>query len=76
MPITSLLIVLGRSVGLTDPPFAESITSGRYRPWAALVTNQAVKRGVQGTPTTLVDGVAVPANAEAIVAAIRSHARV
>jgi protein-disulfide isomerase len=70
------LVMLGQAVGLTDPAFAESVMSGRYLPWAAFVTEQALRRGVQGTPTTFVDRTPVPANVEAIAAAIASHVHV
>ena len=50
------LIELGRSVGLTDPSFAEAVNSGKYESWATKVTETASARGVTGTPTVLVAG--------------------
>jgi protein-disulfide isomerase len=70
------LIMLGQAVGLTDPAFAEAVTSGRYLPWAGFVTERAVQRGVSGTPSTFVDGVPVPASADAIAIAVAQHVRV
>jgi hypothetical protein len=46
-----------------------------YVPWADHVTRVAMARGVSGTPTTLVQGVPVPANARAIAAAVASALR-
>ena len=39
-------------------------------PWVAYVTERALVRGVSGTPSTFVEGVPVPANAQTILAAI------
>jgi protein-disulfide isomerase len=50
------LIEIGRSVGLTDPAFADAVTKGTYRGWATTVTDTASARGVTGTPTVLVGG--------------------
>jgi protein-disulfide isomerase len=63
------LVALGRAVGLDDD-FERCVRSGRYLPWAAYVTARAIMRGVQGTPTVLVEGVPVPANAALISAAV------
>ncbi|RBY81343.1 disulfide bond formation protein DsbA [Blastococcus sp. TF02-09] len=69
------LVELGTSVGLTDPGFVQGVPSHPYVPWADYVTQRALARGVSATPTTLVDGVPVPANARAIAAAVASGAR-
>jgi protein-disulfide isomerase len=69
------LVELGVSVGLTDPDFVRCVPSHAYVPWADYVTQRALARGVSGTPTTLVDGVPVPANARAITAAVASLVR-
>ncbi len=50
------LIEIGRSVGLTDPAFADAVTKGTYRSWATTVTDAASARGITGTPTVLVAG--------------------
>jgi protein-disulfide isomerase len=69
------LVELGISVGLTDPGFVRCVPEHAYVPWADYVTQRALARGVSGTPTTLVDGVPVPANARAIAAAVASLVR-
>jgi protein-disulfide isomerase len=69
------LVELGIAVGLTDPSFARSVPQHPYVPWADHVTQRAMARGVSGTPTTLVEGVPVPANARAIAAAVAAVVR-
>jgi protein-disulfide isomerase len=69
------LVELGAAVGLTEPTFARGVAEHRYIPWADHVTQRAMARGVSGTPTTLVAGVPVPANARAIAAAVAAVAR-
>jgi protein-disulfide isomerase len=69
------LVELGTAVGLTDPAFAQSVPQHPYVPWADYVTQRAMARGVSGTPTTLVAGVPVPANARAIAAAVAAVVR-
>lgn len=69
------LVELGVSVGLTDPAFVRCVPEHVYVPWADYVTQRALARGVSGTPTTLVAGVPVPANAQAIAAAVASLVR-
>ena len=61
------LAELAGSVGLPGA-FTECLHSGRYLDWAPYVTALAVARGVQATPTVLVNGTAVPANARMIKA--------
>jgi protein-disulfide isomerase len=63
------LIALGRAMGLGEA-FAQCVGAGTHLPWAAFVTSRAIERGVQGTPTTFVAGVPVPANAALIAAAV------
>jgi protein-disulfide isomerase len=50
------LVEIGKSVGLSDAAFANAVTDGTYRGWAAKVTETASARGVTGTPTVLVAG--------------------
>jgi protein-disulfide isomerase len=69
------LVELGVTVGLTEPSFVQCVPQHVYVPWADRVTQLALARGVSGTPTTLVDGVPVPANARAIAAAVGSALR-
>jgi protein-disulfide isomerase len=69
------LVELGLAIGLTDPVFVQGVLQHVYVPWADHVTQLAMARGVSGTPTTLVEGVPVPANARAIAAAVASTVR-
>jgi protein-disulfide isomerase len=69
------LVELGAAAGLTDPAFAQCVPEHPYVPWADYVTQRAMARGVSGTPTTLVEGVPVPANARAIAAAVAAVVR-
>jgi protein-disulfide isomerase len=69
------LVELGVGIGLTDPAFTRCVPEHAYVPWADYVTQRAFARGVSGTPTTLVAGVPVPANARAIAAAVASGVR-
>ncbi|WP_405143248.1 DsbA family protein [Sphaerisporangium sp. NBC_01403] len=66
------LIELGDSVGLTDPAFGACVRRHTYVEWAAYVTARAAQRGVNATPTVFVQRVAVPANAQMIVAAVEA----
>ena len=50
------LIELGKSVGLTDPAFADAVNNETYTGWAAEVTDKASERGITGTPTVKVNG--------------------
>jgi protein-disulfide isomerase len=69
------LVELGVAVGLIEPTFGRCVPSHGYVPWADYVTQRALARGVSGTPTTLVEGVPVPANARAIAAAVAAAVR-
>jgi protein-disulfide isomerase len=64
------LIVLGRAVGLDDDGFARCVTAGAYLEWTAYVTARALQRGVSGTPSVFVEGLAVPAQTRTIAAAV------
>jgi protein-disulfide isomerase len=68
------LTQLGRAIGL-DPGFGRCVGEGLYLEWVAFVTTRAIERGVGGTPSVLVDGVPVPANARMIAAAVERVAR-
>lgn len=65
------LITLGRVVGVADPTFAGEIKAGTYLSWPAYVTARATARGVGGTPSIFVDGIAVAARADLVVAAVQ-----
>jgi protein-disulfide isomerase len=64
------LVALGIEVGLAEPSFPNCVPAHAYVPWADYVTQRALARGVSATPTTLVQGVPVPANSGAIAAAV------
>lgn len=64
------LIALGRTVELEGPSFDECVLAHAYIPWVGYVTQRAMARGVAGTPSVFVQGVAVPANAAVIAAAV------
>ena len=61
---------LGQAAGLEGAPFAACLPEGRYLDWPAYVTARAVAAGVEVTPTVLVAGRPVKAEATAIAAAV------
>jgi protein-disulfide isomerase len=63
------LAELAGAVGLPGA-FADCLHSGRYLDWPSYVTALAIARGVQSTPTVLVNGVPVPATKRMISAAV------
>jgi protein-disulfide isomerase len=63
------LIEIGASLGVDDPDFPRCVSAHAYLPWTAYVTARAIAVGVQGTPTVMVNGTPVPANAGMILAA-------
>jgi protein-disulfide isomerase len=63
------LTQLGLALGI-DPGFTRCIGEHRYIEWAGYVTMRAAERGVTGTPSVFVDGVAVPANGGLIATAL------
>jgi protein-disulfide isomerase len=65
------LIALGEDVGTTNTVFADEIREGTYLPWPSFVTERAIARGVGGTPSVFVGGVAVAARPDLILAAVR-----
>jgi protein-disulfide isomerase len=64
------LIGLGWSAGLPGPAFERCVLGGNYLDWPGYVTAAATARGVTATPTVMVDGVPVPANARMVAAAV------
>jgi protein-disulfide isomerase len=64
------LVELGVAVGLPRAAFGECVQQGRYLDWPPHVTARATALGVSATPTVLVAGVPVPANARMIAAAV------
>jgi protein-disulfide isomerase len=68
------LVQLGLETGL-DERFGKCVLAGAYAEWAEYVTARAIGRGVNGTPSVYIDGVGVPADASAIIAAAASDSR-
>ena len=68
------LAELAGSVGLPGT-FTECLLSGRYLDWPSYVTALATARGVQATPTVLVNGAPVPATPRMITAAVAAVPR-
>jgi protein-disulfide isomerase len=68
------LVQLGLQAEL-DQSFRTCVLAGAYTKWAEYVTARAIARGVSGTPSVCVDGVGVPASAQAIIAATQSELR-
>lgn len=61
-PDTQWLIDLAAEAGADQPAVAEGIESGSFKQWALNASDDASKRGVNGTPTALVDGEQVGGN--------------
>jgi protein-disulfide isomerase len=68
------LAELAGAVGLPGA-FADCLHSGRYLDWPSYVTALATARGVQATPTVLVNGAPVPATPRMISAAVAAVPR-
>jgi protein-disulfide isomerase len=68
------LVEIGVGVGLPSAAFGECVQQGRYVDWPPYVTARATALGVSATPTVLVAGVPVPANARMIAAAVAKAA--
>lgn len=69
----SELTALGSSIGLADTgtaKFTACVSDSPYLDWAPYVTARAVALGVEATPTVLVAGAAVRAEARPIAAAV------
>jgi protein-disulfide isomerase len=64
------LINLGSVAGVDAATFGECVRADRHVAWVAGVTEQAVKRGITGTPTVLVAGKPVDADPTAITDAV------
>jgi protein-disulfide isomerase len=64
------LVAAAAKAGITDPVFATCLKDGKYTDWVSHVTDQAVGRGVTGTPTVYVNGKQVQASAQAVEAAV------
>jgi protein-disulfide isomerase len=64
------LTAIGRDIGLTDAAFGACVAEAPYLDWPPFVTARATARGVEATPTVLVAGTPVQADAEAIAGAV------
>ncbi|GII25539.1 DsbA family protein [Planosporangium mesophilum] len=64
------LIQLGHTVGISGSGFDTCVRDGKYRPWVQHVTDQALNRGVSGTPTVYVNGKQVEPSLPAITQAL------
>jgi hypothetical protein len=65
-----MLAGLGRAAGLADAAFADCLSDAPYLDWPPYVTARATARGVNATPTVLVEGANVRPDARAITAAV------
>jgi protein-disulfide isomerase len=64
------LINLGAVAGVDGAAFAQCVRDDRHAAWVDAVTERAVRRGITGTPTVLVDGKLVNADPTAITEAV------
>ncbi len=55
-----VLIILGKSVGITSKDFEKCVTSGKYVGWTSNIETDARKQGVNSTPTVFVNGKLMP----------------
>jgi protein-disulfide isomerase len=71
---TAKLLSIGRQVGVSDQRFVDGVRKGSYDAWVAKSTDDASRRGVNQTPTVLVDGQIVPAaiTAQGLQAAVNA----
>jgi protein-disulfide isomerase len=65
---------LGQKAGLDGAVFTACLSDGRYLDWPAYVTARAIAAGVEATPTVLVAGRPVQAEASAIAEAVAQAA--
>lgn len=65
----SRLIDIGKGIGLSTE-FATCVEKKTYRGWATHVTEKAVRRGVTGTPTVMINGASIGTDPAKIAAAI------
>ena len=70
------LLRFGQQVGVTDTRFSSCVRNDTYVPWVRQVTDEASQRGVNATPTILVDGKVEPAavTIQGLLAAVDSAA--
>jgi protein-disulfide isomerase len=68
------LAAVGQAAGLPDGSFTSCLSDGPYLDWPPYVTERAIALGVEATPTVLVAGAAVRAEARSIAAAVAAAA--
>jgi protein-disulfide isomerase len=73
---TGQLLAFGRQLGLTDSHFVTCVRNGTYVPWSNHITDEASQRGVNATPTILVNGQAAPnaTTSQGLLAAVNAAA--
>ena len=52
----SLLLALGRKIGLTSASFTQCVSSQRYAPLVVPLSERIIKSGITGTPTVKLNG--------------------
>jgi protein-disulfide isomerase len=74
---TDQLLRFGQQVGATDSRFTSCVTKGTYVPWVQQLTDQASQRGVNATPTILVNGTMKPdaTTVQGLLAAVNAAAK-
>jgi protein-disulfide isomerase/uncharacterized membrane protein YphA (DoxX/SURF4 family) len=79
----STLLAWGKQAGITSADFSTCVTSNQHRDLVAGVTEQASKKGVNGTPTVFVEGVKIGgtsdvptvADIDTAIAGVLGHAK-
>lgn len=64
------LIEIAGAAGIDTGSFGQCVRDDKHAPWVGGVTEAATKRGVNGTPTVMVNGKKVDATPDAINAAV------
>jgi protein-disulfide isomerase len=68
------LAAIGQAAGLAEASFTSCLSDEPYLDWPPYVTERAIALGVEATPTVLVAGAAVRAEARSIAAAVAAAA--
>jgi len=68
------LSAIGQAAGLAGPAFTGCLSDAPYLDWPTYVTSRAVALGVEATPTVLVGGELIRAEARAIAVAVAKAA--